>query len=62
MVLVFIAILLGSTFLVWLWKGPIKKTAKAMQESGSSAVEAYIIITLLTAGLAVTVYMIFAVV
>lgn len=62
MVLIFIAILLGIAFLVWLWKGPLKKTVKAMKESGSSTAEAYIIITLLTAGLAVTIYMIFTVV
>ncbi len=58
MVLILIAIFLGSVFLIWLWKGPIKKSAKAMQKSGSSAAEAYIIIVLLAVALAVAVYMI----
>ncbi|WP_138431442.1 hypothetical protein [Fodinibius saliphilus] len=52
------ALILGITLLIWLWKVPITKMANAMKENGSSAFEAYTIITLLVVGLAGAVYMI----
>lgn len=56
MIIIAIAILLGLAILVWLWKVPIKKMVESMQKNGSSAFEAYMMITLLTSGLALAVY------
>lgn len=58
MIIVLIAILLGSAALIRLWKGPVKKIVQAMEKSGSSSFEAYATITLLTGGIAFAVYMI----
>lgn len=61
MIIIVVAILLGLAFLIWLCKVPIKKMAQSMQKNGSSAFEAYTIVTLLVGGLAVTVYFIYKV-
>jgi hypothetical protein len=58
MIILIGAIILGIAFLVWLWKVPIKKMVEAMKASGSTAVEAYIVVFLLFAGIAGTIYMI----
>ncbi len=58
MILLIVAILLGAAGVVWLWKGPIKSLVEAMKKNGSSALEAYVTIFIVTAGLGFAVYMI----
>ncbi|WP_445665222.1 hypothetical protein [Fodinibius sp. AD559] len=52
------SIVLGSAALVWIWKVPIQKTVNAMKRNGSSAVEAYSVLAILSLITAGTVYMI----
>lgn len=58
MILIIIAILLITAGIIWFWKGPVAKSATSLQEDGSSKSEAYALILLLSAGLAVAIYMI----
>lgn len=62
MVLLIVAVILGLGFLVWLWKVPVKKMVEAMKESGSSSLEAYLVVLLLVGALTAAIYMITAVV
>lgn len=57
MVLIFIALLLGIAFLVWLWRGPVNNFVGAMKDEGGSALEAYVVLFLLVGGLGFAVYL-----
>lgn len=58
MVLLLLAIIMGAAALIWLWKVPIKKIVGAMKKSGSSAFEAYAIVTILFMMMVFTGYLI----
>lgn len=62
MVLLLVGIILACGALIWLWKVPVKNLVTAMKKSGSSMVEAYTVLFLLTAGIALVIYMIVEVV
>lgn len=58
MIIVIIAVILGIASLVWLWRVPVRNLVKAMKAEGSSTFEAYAVVFLLMAGLALTIYLI----
>ena len=62
MILLIIGIVLACLFLIWLWKGPVRKFVDSMKKNGSSAFEAYTILLLIISGGAFAVYMIMAVI
>jgi hypothetical protein len=57
MVLLIVAILLAVAFGVWLWKGPLAKSADSLQEGGSSTTESYVLVVLMLVIFAATIYM-----
>jgi hypothetical protein len=56
MVFILLGIFLVVAGAIALWKGPVSRSAKSLQDDGSSQTEAYIIIFLLAAALVLAVY------